>query len=118
MDYQDATLDDKAPSAVVDGTAIVTDALEALGRTSQEVFGFLLSFGAKGDHASDCSCPVANYLHTISDRHDGLNIVSVGSETVLAYYRSAGFHVLIPRPVNAFITAFDAWYPPFESLAA
>lgn len=86
---------------------LLTERLNALGSTPDEVADTLRFAGYKGDHAPN-NCPVANYLR---DQFPG-EYVSVGWVAQVQNQL-----MMLPSPVETFVTRFDdGKYPKLETL--
>jgi hypothetical protein len=83
-------------------------ALISLGATPEQVYQSLKDQNIKGRPNSNCDCPIAKYLQTISGED-----ISVGS---MDAYLGFEFVTYLPLAVQGFIRRFDSVFNYFEDL--
>lgn len=101
----------------------LSEYLDSLGHTSEEVAGSLRQAGIKGIRVSPCHCPVLNAIyHALPDYWPGLKIYGAPAEAG----KAASYHATLsdsqicdpalPRAVIDFIGDFDTGkYPDLEA---
>ena len=80
----------------------VFTALNALGKTPDDICTFLMRRGITGQRKSICKCPIAKYL-----REETGIVVSVSSESILADDIAETIKMTMPKNVGEFIVRFD-----------
>lgn len=89
-------------------TEIVASLLDSLGDTSDQIADALRKRGITGLTDNVCDCPVANFLKVHGVKNPQVDRDAVG---LVAYEERDGsggpLFVSMPRPVAAFIAAFD-----------
>ncbi len=79
---------------------ILLNKLEGLGRSSEEIFTFMVSQGIRGRKKAACDCPVTRFL-----KKEGYDMPFVGLWTLDASTKN--LTVGTPAPVREFIRDFD-----------